>query len=320
MKRIGVLTSGGDSPGMNAAIRAVVRAGLYHGLEVYGIKRGYAGLIEGDIEEMSRSSVSDIMQRGGTILYTARCDEFTTPEGRKKAIMMMQNFRLEGLVVIGGDGSFKGAKSLAEEGICTIGLPGTIDNDLAYTDYTIGFDTAVNTALAAIGNLRDTSSAHGRATIVELMGRHCGDIALFAGIGSGAEVVIVPEDDFDPLDICRQIVEGKNRGKRHCLIIIAEGAVVTSEELRAFIAEHTGMDSRVTVLGHVQRGGTPTNFDRMIASRMGAKAIQLLMEGKSGRAVGIKGNEIVDYDIHEALAMPRKPNEELIELAKILSI
>lgn len=320
MKKIGVLTSGGDSPGMNAAIRAVVRTGLYYGIEVYGIRHGYAGLIEGEIEQMDRSSVSDIMQRGGTILYTARCEEFQTEAGQEKAIMMLENFKIEGLVVIGGDGSMKGAAALAEKGICTIGLPGTIDNDLAYTDYTIGFDTAVNTALSAISNLRDTSSSHGRVTIIELMGRRCGDIALYAGIGGGAEIVIVPEDPFDPLDICRQIIEGRNKGKRHCIIILAEGAPVTSKELSEFIHQHTGMDSRVTVLGHVQRGGSPTSFDRMIASRMGAHAVRILMEGKTSRAVGIDGNQIVDYDIFQALSMKQTPNQELIELAKILSI
>ncbi len=320
MKRIGVLTSGGDSPGMNAAIRAVVRTGLFYGLEVYGIGHGYAGLIEGEIREMDRSSVSDIMQRGGTMLYTARCEEFQTEKGQQQAVMMLENFKIEGLVVIGGDGSMKGARALAQKGVCTIGLPGTIDNDLAYTDYTIGFDTAVNTALSAISNLRDTSSSHGRVTIIEVMGRHCGDIALYAGIGGGAEIVIVPEDPFDPLDVCRQIVEGRNKGKRHCIILLAEGAPVTSQELSEFIRKHTAMDSRVTVLGHVQRGGSPTSFDRMIASRMGAYGVKILMEGKSSRAVGIRGNEIVDYDIFEALSMERKANEELIELSRILSI
>lgn len=320
MKRIGVLTSGGDSPGMNAAIRAVVRTGLFYGLEVYGIGHGYAGLIGGEIREMDRSSVSDIMQRGGTMLYTARCEEFQTEKGQQQAVMMLENFKIEGLVVIGGDGSMKGARALAQKGVCTIGLPGTIDNDLAYTDYTIGFDTAVNTALSAISNLRDTSSSHGRVTIIEVMGRHCGDIALYAGIGGGAEIVIVPEDPFDPLDVCRQIVEGRNKGKRHCIILLAEGAPVTSQELSEFIRKHTAMDSRVTVLGHVQRGGSPTSFDRMIASRMGAYGVKILMEGKSSRAVGIRGNEIVDYDIFEALSMKRKANEELIELSRILSI
>ncbi len=254
------------------------------------------------------------------MLYTARCEEFQTEKGQQQAVMMLENFKIEGLVVIGGDGSMKGARALAQKGVCTIGLPGTIDNDLAYTDYTIGFDTAVNTALSAISNLRDTSSSHGRVTIIEVMGRHCGDIALYAGIGGGAEIVIVPEDPFDPLDVCRQIVEGRNKGKRHCIILLAEGAPVTSQELSEFIRKHTAMDSRVTVLGHVQRGGSPTSFDRMIASRMGAYGVKILMEGKSSRAVGIRGNEIVDYDIFEALSMERKANEELIELSRILSI
>lgn len=320
MNRIAVLTSGGDSPGMNAAIRAVVRTGLYYDLDVYGIKRGYKGLLDGDLEKMKGYSVSDIMQRGGTILYTARCPEFITAEGFKKALMMLESFKIEGLVVIGGDGSMKGAKALTEAGVPAIGIPGTIDNDLAYTDFTVGFDTAVNTALWAIGNLRDSSSSHGRVNIIQLMGRHCGDISLYAGIGGGAEIIIVPEDEFDMMDICQKIIEGKNKGKLHCIIIVAEGAAVTCEELEKKIEEHTGMESRITVLGHVQRGGSPTSYDRLLASRMGTRAVELLLEGKTGRAVGIKGNDIIDFDIHEALSMKKEPDSELLRMAKILSV
>ena len=319
IKRIGILTSGGDSPGMNAAIRSVVRTALHYGIEVYGIKRGYQGLVNGDFEQMHTRSVADILQRGGTMLFTARSEEFMTEEGYNRALMMLEDFKIDGLVVIGGDGSMRGAKQLAESGIVTVGIPGTIDNDLAYTDFTIGFDTAVNTAIAAIGNLRDTSSAHGRVTIVQLMGRRCGDIALFAGIGSGGDIILVPGEEYDERDVCRQVIEGRNRGKLHCLIIVAEGAPVTCEELRATILKHTGMESRITVLGHVQRGGSPSSYDRMLASRMGAYAVKVLMEGRKGRAVGIKNEEMVDYEIVEALEMKREPREELIELGKILA-
>lgn len=319
MKTIGVLTSGGDAPGMNAAVRAVVRTAIYNGLKVMGVKQGYNGLINGNIEEMNLSSVADIIHRGGTILRTARCEEFKTEEGRKKALTVLKVFGIEGLVVIGGDGSFQGAKKLSELGIPTIGIPGTIDNDLGYTDYTIGFDTAVNTVLDAISKIRDTSTSHGRAVIVEVMGRHCGDIALYAGLAGGAESVIVPEEGFNIDDVCKRLIQGRNRGKLHSIILLAEG-VGKAYELGQEIQEKTGIETRVTVLGHIQRGGSPTAFDRILASKMGAKAVELLLEGKSGRVIGVKGNELFDMDIDEALALEKNFDKGMYNLTKILSI
>ncbi|QEK11504.1 6-phosphofructokinase [Crassaminicella thermophila] len=319
MKTIGVLTSGGDAPGMNAAIRAVVRAGIYNKIRVMGIEQGYNGLINGNIKEMNLSSVADIIHRGGTFLKTARCEEFKTEEGRKKAVNVLNVFGIEGLVVIGGDGSFTGAKKLSELGIKTIGIPGTIDNDLAYTDYTIGFDTAVNTVLDAISNIRDTSTSHGRANIVEVMGRHCGDIALFAGLAGGAESVIVPEEKFEVDEVCRKLIQGKSRGKLHSIIMLAEG-VGNAFELGKEIEEKTGIETKVTVLGHIQRGGNPSAFDRILASKLGAKAVELLMNGESGKVVGIKDNKLIDMDITEALSMKKEFDKETYELTKILSI
>lgn len=319
MKTIGVLTSGGDAPGMNAAIRAVVRTGIYHGIKVMGIQQGYNGLINGNIREMNLSSVGDIIHRGGTILRTARCEEFKTEEGRQKALTVLKVFGIEGLVVIGGDGSFQGAQKLSHAGIKTIGIPGTIDNDLAYTDYTIGFDTALNTVLDSISKIRDTSASHGRANIIEVMGRHCGDIALYSGLAGGAESIIVPEEDYDIDSICKKLIQGKNRGKLHSIIILAEG-IGNAFELGKEIEEKTGIETRVTILGHVQRGGSPTAFDRILASRMGARAVELLMEGKSGRAIGIRNNKLIDMDIDEALAMEKKFDKETYELTNILSI
>lgn len=318
MKTIGILTSGGDAPGMNAAIRAVVRMGIEKGLRVMGIQRGYSGLINGEIYEMNRHSVSDIIQRGGTILRTARCEEFKTVEGRKKAVNVLKVFGIDGLVVIGGDGSFTGAKLLSQMGILTVGLPGTIDNDLAYTDYTIGFDTALNTVLDAVNKLRDTSSSHERVSVIEVMGRNCGDIALFTGIAGGAESVIIPEIEFSKQELCKTILQGKLRGKLHNLIILAEG-VGGANELAKEIEEITGIEARATILGHIQRGGSPTSFDRILASRMGAKAVRVLLEGKSSRVIGIKGGKIIDEDIEEALKTPRVFDEELYEIANILS-
>ncbi|WP_066495874.1 6-phosphofructokinase [Abyssisolibacter fermentans] len=324
MKKIGILTSGGDAPGMNAAIRAVVRSAIYNGLKVMGINKGYQGLIEGNITEMTLSSVGDIIHRGGTILKSARCDEFRTEEGRKKAINVLNVFGIEGLVVIGGDGSFRGAKKLSEAGIATIGLPGTIDNDLAYTDFTIGFDTTVNTVLDAISKIRDTSTSHGRANIIEVMGRHCGDIALYAGLAGGAESIILPEEGFDIDEVCKKLLQGKNRGKLHSIIVLAEGVVAEGSqnafELGKEIEDKTGIETRVTVLGHIQRGGSPSTNDRIMASRMGAKAVELLMKDESGKVIGIKGNELFAMDIDEALATDKKFNKDMYELAKILSI
>ena len=318
MKKIAVLTSGGDAPGMNAAIRAVVRTALSKGIEVMGVQRGYSGLINGELFSMDRTSVSDIIQRGGTILRTARCPEFKNEEVRKKAAKILQAYGVEALVVIGGDGSFTGAKLLSKLGIKTIGLPGTIDNDLAYTDFTLGFDTALNTIVDAINKIRDTSTSHERVSIVEVMGRNCGDLALYAGIAGGAESVIVPELDFDKDELCRTIMEGKNNGKMHNLIILAEG-VGGAFELAKEVEEVTGIETRATVLGHIQRGGSPTATDRVLASRMGARAIEVLLEGKTSRVIGIRDNKIIDQDIDEALDMERKFDEDLYKVAQTLA-
>ncbi len=320
MKKIGVLTSGGDAPGMNAAIRAVVRKAIYHNLQVVGIKRGYEGLIQGNIEDMNLSSVADIIHKGGTMLRTARSDEFMTDAGLEKAINVISVFKIDGIVVIGGDGSFKGAQRLNEAGIPVIGIPGTIDNDMAYTDYSIGFNTAINTVLYAISNIRDTSTSHGRANIIEVMGRDCGDIALYAGLAGGAESIIVPEVDFSIDEICRRLIQGRNRGKLHSIIILAEGVVENSYEFAKEIEKKSGAETRLTILGHIQRGGSPTAFDRILASSMGARAVELLMEGKKGKAIGIRGNQIYDVDIKEALSCQKKINQDMYELAKILSI
>lgn len=320
MKTIGVLTSGGDAPGMNAAIRAVVRMGIAKGMRVLGIQRGYNGLINGEIFEMNRSSVSDIIQRGGTTLKTARSEEFRTEEGRKKAANILRVFGIEGLVVIGGDGSFRGAQLLSREHkIKVVGVPGTIDNDLAYTDNTIGFDTALNTVLDAINKLRDTSTSHERVSIVEVMGRHCGDIALYSGLAGGAESIIIPEKKYDFNELCKVIIEGKVRGKMHNLILLAEG-VGGAEELAKSIQEVTGIDARATVLGHIQRGGSPSAYDRVLASRLGARAVEVLAEEKTQRVVGIKNNQIIDLDIDEALSLPREFDEKFYELTNILSL
>jgi len=318
MRNIAVLTSGGDAPGMNAAIRAVVRSGINSGLRVFGIKRGYNGLIQGDIQEMKMSSVSDIIQRGGTILRTARNEEMRTPEGIAKAVNVAKIFNIEGIVIIGGDGSFMGAQKLTESGIDCIGVPGTIDNDLAYTDFTIGFDTAVNNVLDAVNKIRDTSTSHERVSIIEVMGRHCGDIALHAGISGGAESIIVPEVAFSVDEICRKLLQGKNRGKLHSIIVLAEGAG-DGIELEKQIACKVDMEVRTTILGYIQRGGNASAVDRLLASRMGAKAVELLIEGKKSRVVGIKENKIFDMDIHEALALKKVFNMELLQLSDILS-
>lgn len=318
VKRIAVLTSGGDAPGMNAAIRAVVRTALYNNLEVYGVERGYAGLLNGELIKMSRSSVSDIIQRGGTILRTARCLEFKNEEYRKKAANILNEKGIGALVVIGGDGSFMGAKLLSKLGVKTIGIPGTIDNDLAYTDYTIGFDTALNTALDAINKLRDTSTSHERVSVVEIMGRDCGDLALYSGIAGGAESVILPEKEFDKKALCETIIDGKRRGKMHNLIIVAEG-VGHSEELAEYIQKETGIDTRATILGHIQRGGSPTAYDRILASMLGTRAVELLMEGKSCRVVGVRGNKVIDDDIDEALSYKNVFKEDLYRISNIIS-
>ena len=320
MKRIGLLTSGGDAPGMNAAIRAVVRTAIYFGMEVYGIERGYAGLIDDEMTNMDMRSVSDIVQRGGTKLRTARCLEMLTKEGQKQAVATLERRGIEGLVVIGGDGSFRGAKCLTENfGIPTIGIPGTIDNDLEYTDYTLGFDTAVNTCLEAINKLRDTMNSHERISVVEVMGRHCGDIALYAGITSGAEIIVVPEIAFNLEEIVARINRSRANGKHSNIIVIAEG-VMSAEEFVKKLQEVTTYSVRATNIGHVQRGGSPSMADRMLAAQFGNKAVRLLKEGIGNRVVGIRKNEIIDMDIIEAVSMKKKFNYELYETLQMISM
>ena len=318
VKTIGVLTSGGDAPGMNAAIRAVVRVAINKGLKVKGIMRGYAGLLEEEIVDMESTSVSDTINRGGTILYTARCKEFTTPEGQQRGADICRKHGIDGMVVIGGDGSFKGAGKLSALGINTIGLPGTIDLDIACTDYTIGFDTAVNTAMEAIDKIRDTSTSHERCSIVEVMGRNAGYIALWCGIANGAEDILLPERyDGDEQALINRIIENRKRGKKHNIIINAEG-IGHSSSMAKRIEAATGIETRATILGHMQRGGTPTCKDRVYASIMGARAAELLVEGKSNRLVAYRKGEFVDFDIQEALNMKKDISEEQFHIAKML--
>lgn len=319
IKTIGVLTSGGDAPGMNACVRAVVRYAIYNGLKVKGILKGYNGLLNGEVIDLDAHSVSDIIQRGGTILRTARCKEFMTSEGQDKGAEMCRKFGIDALVVIGGDGSFQGAEKLARRGIKTVGIPGTIDNDIACTDYTIGFDTAMSTAQDAINKIRDTATSHERVSIVEVMGRRAGYIALTVGITSGAESIILPENGYKYEDLLNNILEGKKKGKLHNLIIMAEG-IGGSMQLAEKLEKATGIETRATILGHIQRGGSPTVMDRLVASQMGAYSVKILLEGKSKRVVAMKDNKIVDYDIFEALEMTKSIDEDLYELAKILSI
>lgn len=319
VKTIGVLTSGGDAPGMNAAIRAVVRQAITKGLNVKGIKRGYAGLLQEEIIDMHAQDVSDIIQRGGTILQTARCMDFTTPEGQQKGAEICKKHGIDGVVVIGGDGSFKGAQKLAEHGINTIGLPGTIDLDIASTEYTIGFDTAVNTAMEAIDKVRDTSTSHERCSIIEVMGRGAGYIALWCGIANGAEDILLPEKyNYDEQMIVNHIIENRKRGKKHHIIINAEG-IGHSISMAKRIEAATGVETRATILGHMQRGGSPTCKDRVYASTMGAKAVDLLLEGKTNRVVGYRHGEFVDFDIDEALAMQKGIPEYQWEICRNLS-
>ncbi len=320
MKRIGLLTSGGDAPGMNAAIRAVVRSGIYFGMEVYGIERGYAGLMDDIVVPMEMRSVSNIVQFGGTKLRTARCMEMLTVEGQKKAVDTLEKHGIEGLVVIGGDGSFRGAKVLSEQyGVPTIGIPGTIDNDLEYTDYTLGFDTAVNTCLDIINKLRDTMTSHERVSVVEVMGRHCGDIALYSGIASGAEIIVVPEVAFDMSEIVSRINRSRASGKHSNIIVIAEG-VMGAEQFAKQLQACTTHSVRPTCIGHVQRGGSPTMADRMLAAQFGNKAVRLLNDGRGNRVVGIRNNKIIDMDIIEAVSMKKTFNYELYETLQMISM
>ena len=320
VQTIGVLTSGGDAPGMNAAIRAVVRQAISKGKKVKGIKRGYAGLITEDIVDMEAKDVSDIIQKGGTILQTARCPEFRTEEGQKQGAEVCRKYGIDGIVVIGGDGSFRGAQKLAAQGINTIGLPGTIDLDISCTDYTIGFDTAVNTAMQAIDKIRDTASSHERCSIIEVMGRDAGYIALWCGLANGAEQVLIPEKyDYDEQKIVDNIIANRKRGKKHYIIINAEG-IGHSTSMARRIEAATGMETRATILGHMQRGGSPTCKDRVYASTMGAIAVDLLCEGKSNRLVAYKGGKFVDFDIDEALAMTKDISDYQFNIGRNLSI
>lgn len=317
---IGVLTSGGDAPGMNAAIRAVVRQACANGKKVKGIRRGYQGLLEEDIIDMQRESVSDIVDKGGTILFTARCSEFRTEDGQRKGAEICKKHGIDGLVVIGGDGSFAGAQKLAALGINTIGLPGTIDLDIACTEYTIGFDTAVNTAMEAIDKVRDTSTSHERCSIIEVMGRNAGYIALWCGIANGAEDILLPERyDYDEQKLINNIINNRKRGKKHHIIINAEG-IGHSTSMARRIEAATGVETRATILGHMQRGGSPTCKDRVYASMMGALAVDLLCEGKTNRVVGYRNGEFCDFDIDEALAMKKDLPQYWVDVAKRLSI
>ncbi|MEW9051722.1 MAG: 6-phosphofructokinase [Neobacillus sp.] len=319
MKRIGVLTSGGDSPGMNPAIRAVVRKAIFHGVEVFGIYGGYTGLISGNIKKLELGSVGDIIHRGGTMLHTARCPEFKTAEGQLKGIEQLKAYGIEGLVVIGGDGSYRGAKALTERGYPCVGVPGTIDNDIPGTELTIGFDTALNTVIDAVDKIRDTATSHERTFVIEVMGRDAGDIALWAGLAGGAETILIPEENYDMNEIAERLRKGQERGKKHSIIVIAEG-VTSGTEFARQLKEVADLDTRVSVLGHIQRGGSPTASDRVLASRLGARAVELLIEGKGGRAVGIEKNKLVDYDIIEALARKHTLDLDLFKLSKELSI
>ena len=319
IKTIGVLTSGGDAPGMNAAIRAVARTAIARGLKVKGIKRGYTGLLNEEIIDMQARNVSDIIQRGGTILGTARCLEFKEEEYQQKGADICREHGIDGIVVIGGDGSYRGAQALSRHGINTVGVPGTIDLDIACTDYTIGFDTAVNTAMQAIDKVKDTSSSHERCSIIEVMGRHAGYIALWCGIANGAEDVLLPEKyDYNEQEIINHIIESRKKGKTHHLIINAEG-IGHSTSMARRIEAATGVETRATILGYMQRGGMPTCKDRVYASIMGAKAAELLYEGRSNRIVAYKNGEYVDFDIQEALQMKKDIPEDQFEISKMLS-
>ncbi|MDO4618083.1 MAG: 6-phosphofructokinase [Clostridia bacterium] len=321
IRKIGVLTSGGDAPGMNAAVRAVVRTGNYYGIEVYGIMNGYAGLLAGDMHVMGARSVSDTLQKGGTILKTARCLEFKTPEGIKKGVQVAKNFGLDGLVVVGGDGSFRGAGELSRNGLATIAIPGTIDNDIGCSEYTIGYDTCLNTVIEAVDKIRDTSSSHARCAVIEVMGRGAGYIALNAGIACGAEVILVPEKEYDfDKDVLTPILEGKSRGRRQNIVIVAEGVKGMGViEMAKLIEEKTGIESRACVLGHMQRGGSPSARDRVMASEMGVRSVELLMQGKTNRIVCVKNSQIVDVDIEEGLATKKALSDEVVEIAKKLA-
>jgi len=310
MKKIGILTSGGDTPGMNACIQAVVKMARSKGIIPLGIKKGYGGLIEGRVAEIQPQDVEEIVEKGGTILKTARCEEMKTPEGQKKALRVLKAFGIEGLIVIGGDGSLKGASVISKMGVPTIGLPGTIDNDLGYTDFTIGFDTAINCVIGEITKIRDTMESHERIGIIEVMGNKCGDIAFQAGMAGDAEFILVPEIEFDVDELCEKLIASRIQGKTTSIVVIAEGAG-KGEALSNYIRAKTALDVKAIVLGYVQRGGAPSAFDRIIAIKMGMRAVELLLQGKGDRVVGIRNNKIVDYDIYEALEMKLKFDHDL---------
>lgn len=317
--KIGILTSGGDAPGMNAAIRSIVRTCIYNDSEAYGIYGGFEGLIDGNIKQLVESSVADIIQRGGTILGTSRSERFKTEEGFQKALKVIEIFQLDGIIVCGGDGSLKGALELAKGGIPVAGIPVSIDNDLAFTDYTIGFCTAVQTVTAAISNIRDTTEAHGRANVVEVMGRDCGDIALYSGLAGGAESIIVPEQKLDYDEIARRAVLGKNRGKKHHIIVMAEGAGSAYDFAETF-QEMTGIDTRVTILGYIQRGGSPSIYDRIMASEMGYQAVEELLNGKKNFAVGIKNSKVFTQNLDAIFHEKKKFNDYFLKILKTISI
>lgn len=318
-KSIAVLTSGGDAPGMNAAVRAVVRTAIFKGMDVYGVQRGYNGLITGEVTKMDVRSVSDIIHRGGTVLYTARSPKFRTQEGVNEAADYCRKLGIEGVVVVGGDGSYRGARDLTHAGIPCVGVPGTIDNDISSTDYTIGFDTAMNTAMHMVDNIRDTSQSHDRCSVVEVMGRNAGFLALHTGIACGATYIVVPERKYDADAIVAKIKRTQEDGKKNFIIVVAEGVGCT-EEIAKYIVDSTGIDTRTTILGHVQRGGSPTVRDRVLATQLGYHAVELLEKGIGNRVVGIKQDKVVDFDIDEALEMKKPFEDELYEIANAVSI
>jgi 6-phosphofructokinase 1 len=318
MKKIVVLTSGGDSPGMNAAIRAVVRTGIFHGLEVFGVERGYTGLIEGQIFPMNISSVGGIMQRGGTILKTSRCEKFKTKEGLDIALQKLKEFNIDGLVTIGGDGTLRGIRELSALGVKTMGVPATIDNDLSKTDMAIGVDTALNTVIGAIDKIKDTASSHERAFIIEVMGRNSGYLALMGGIAGGVEVVLIPEISYNLREISLKLKEGYQRGKTHCIIIIAEG-VGKTYEVSKFLEDKIGFETRITILGYLQRGGSPSAFDRLLASRLGAAAVEHLLKGETSKMVGLMGNKIEATDLEVVLSEQKTISQDLYNLALMLA-
>ena len=325
--KIGILTSGGDAPGMNAAIRAIVRKALYHDCQVFGVKRGFSGLINGEITQMNSRSAGDILQRGGTILQSARCPEFNTTEGRKKAKEQLSNLGLNGIIVIGGYCSFLGAKIISEIGFQTIAIPATIDNDIGCTDFSIGFDTAVNTVLDAMNKIRDTAFSHNRVYVVEVMGKTSGFIAVAAGLTGGAEAILIPEISFNLDEICRQLQKSAQLGKAHSIILVAEGLNGDPKEVEKssgfivgnYIRNQTGCDTRIIVLGHIQRGGTPSFFDRKLGTLMGAKAVELLLNGDSEKMVGFTGNEIQVFDINTAIKTKKTIDYSELQLAHIMA-